>query len=151
MKRDSNGRFINGPDKIILDLEAVKNKYTKGDSCAVIAEFFKVSPQTIHRRLIEMKIERRVGEFKKGHKPLEGIEKGWFKGNSNIKKIYNHKNVNGRKIKVHRQVMEKHLNRKLRKEEVVHHINGNPKDNRIENLQLFNNQSEHMTHHIKNF
>lgn len=44
----------------------------------------------------------------------------------------------------HRVVMERHLGRFLSPEEVVHHINENPNDNRIENLQLFKNQAEHV-------
>ena len=49
----------------------------------------------------------------------------------------------------HRLVMEKHLSKKLFRNEVVHHINENKLDNRIENLMILSN-SEHMKlHHPK--
>ena len=52
-------------------------------------------------------------------------------------------------IREHRMVMELHLGRALDRGEVVHHVNGDNHDNRIENLRLFANHGEHMRHEWK--
>lgn len=66
------------------------------------------------------------------------------------KKLSLGKDVNGQRIfkDEHRHIMENYLGRKLNRYEVVHHINGNKNDNRIENLQVMTLQ-EHSSLHRK--
>jgi len=53
----------------------------------------------------------------------------------------------------HRVVAEQKLGRKLKKNEVVHHIDGNRRNNNPDNLMVFSSSADHMRYHaqIRNF
>jgi len=53
---------------------------------------------------------------------------------------------NGKEVFEHRVIMEQFIGRPLLATEVVHHVNENKLDNRIENLQLMT-KSEHVILH----
>ncbi len=52
-------------------------------------------------------------------------------------------------VHTHRVVMEQVLGRKLRAGEVVHHIDGNRRNNSPENLMVFESQAEHQRYHVR--
>lgn len=54
----------------------------------------------------------------------------------------------GKYVLEHRLVMECKLCRYLHPKEVVHHVNKDKQDNRIENLGLFSKNSEHLRHEL---
>jgi len=85
---------------------------------------------------------------------VTGAGNGRWRGGINLGRtdgyiaIYDVKKKKGRRYKMlHRHVMEQSIGRELLPEEIVHHINGDRKDNRIENLMLFANSSEHQKFH----
>ena len=56
--------------------------------------------------------------------------------------------VNGKTKRLHRFILEQYLGRELEPDECCHHLNGNPLDNRLENLELML-RSEHTRLHHK--
>ncbi len=78
------------------------------------------------------------------------VEKIVSKGDYNYCVIKNHPNStkNGYVLH-HRVVMENHIGRLLNANEVVHHINGNKKDNRLENLEVHDRREHTRSHSIQ--
>ena len=60
------------------------------------------------------------------------------------------KDEKGKRIFIdeHRFIMEQHIGRKLKNDEIVHHIDGNKSNNKIENLKI-KSSKEHKKIHLK--
>lgn len=94
----------------------------------------------------------------------ERLKSYWFKkgghitntGRTRIKTFgdknqkYNILHKNGKNIKEHRYIVEQFIGKKLCEKEIIHHINGDKKDNRIENLYICSDRAEHTKIHINN-
>jgi hypothetical protein len=63
--------------------------------------------------------------------------------------VYKRRKIKGRSIDEHRFIMESHLGRKLMRHEVVHHIDGNKRNNSLSNLQLLSNREHSIIHNQK--
>jgi hypothetical protein len=75
-------------------------------------------------------------------------KRGWYGHEGYIHiRIPDHPHAVNGYVLEHRIVMEKHLDRYLDPKEVVHHINENRSDNRIENLLLLADNHEHRRLH----
>ncbi|HHA19625.1 MAG TPA: HNH endonuclease [Methylophaga sp.] len=101
-------------------------------------------PDTTRRNLTDNPAWKRYGV--KQQKPYSTITSTGYTA------IYNpyHPNCDSKGyMREHRLVMEKHIGRYLKRSEVVHHIDGDITNNRLDNLMLFPNNKAHMKYHEK--
>lgn len=106
--------------------------------------------------------KRKIAESKLGHKNPQYGKDPWnkgkklpqmhgenhpgYKGGYINRQGYREICVKGESILEHRYVLQCHLGRALHSDEIVHHINHNKTDNRLENLQIVT-RAEHMNMH----
>src|SRR3990167_3429232 len=125
-----------------LDLRKVNQIYDLFESGAMISEIVQTvgtNRESVRKYLLKRYTPKQKRAIvKKNIKWLKGKDSPNWKGGREVTKdgyvvlwLSRYE-----KVMEHRLVMEQHLGRKLNRDEVVHHINGNNADNRIENLEL---------------
>ena len=125
-----------------LDLLKINQIYDLFESGAMISEIAKkvgTNRETIRQYLLKRYTPKQKRAIvRKNIKWLKGKDSPNWKGGREVTKDGYIVLWLSRKEKIleHRKVMEDHLGRKLFRHEVVHHINGNNADNRLENLEL---------------
>ncbi len=136
-----------------VQINRICELYINNKSAVYISKLFRCSDSTIKnylkRRGIKLRTKREYMKlvesktrFKKGQKSPN------YKNGRCIKQGYIFIYVpNKGYIQEHRLVMEKHLGRKLKSNERIHHIDFDKTNNKIENLYLFQNSISHNKYH----
>jgi hypothetical protein len=138
----------------IFNWEKAKKFYENGMTCREICEVLNVKDiSTIYHALIKQGVlirhNKTTGKIGKYTSRWNGGISYDFKGHRRLY-LPQHPSANkGGLIYEHRYIMEQHLGRRLHRWEVVHHINGIPDDNKINNLQLMTAREHNKLHNNK--
>jgi len=120
-----------------------KKYVDEGLSCKDIGNQSGISNIMIYDWLVRFNIPRRKSGSRKGK-----LNNRW-KGGEYYSKVSGrwYLTVPTGRIVRYRYVVEQFLGRKLHRKETVHHINGDKTDDRLENLYLFSQESNHQKYH----
>lgn len=146
--------------KKVLDVIATQTKTSYNHNmiikkCEYCLDKFYVYPSGLKQRFCSSKCRAKVimakgRMFEKGQVPhnYKGkiIRKGYIVFKDRTSNLADKQGY----VKEHRKIMQDHIGRDLLKHEIVHHINGDKQDNRIENLMLLQSNSEHRKFHKGN-
>lgn len=124
--------------------------YEAGETVVQIGDRLGGSPKMVN------KILKRSGCRMRRRGPKDGPEHTGWRGGKTLDKsgyvlVWNpdHPQANhAGYVREHRLVAEGILGRFLTRDEVVHHKNGDPADNRPENLQVFDSNADHLRHEL---
>ena len=128
-----------------MNIEQVWKRYQAGATLQELGNELGVSRRTVSRRLkaagysIRSKSEAASGARNSGWKGGRRFDKSGY--------VLLHQDGGGY-VREHRVVMERQLGRALSANEVVHHINGDRADNRVENLKLCTTRSHRSEHKL---
>lgn len=128
----------------------IENYVNKKREISDIAREIGCSLESVRKYLIKFKIPVRP-YYASLKRRFKGAGNPNYKGGRPIDiqgyvlvKCVDHESSNKQGyILEHRLVMEKHLGRRLKASEVIHHIDGNKQNNKLSNLMLFPNRKAH--------
>ena len=144
-------RWGHPPSDDVLLKEYVDNRLTGPE----IADKYGCNQSMIHRHLVKLGVSRNCGEAREAFRQKILKETGlpYILDSQGYPRtrvpaaFQSVGRVNSGMVRLHDLEMEKHLGRAIEKGELVHHINFDKMDYRIENLHLCKSKSEHLLIH----